>query len=422
MAKRNFNFNQSNEFNNIKQKTVSMNKDKNLVWLDPKSLIDDEENEYFYGNYQEDVKQLAESIKRDKFSEVIFAYKIAEGYKIRAGHRRKYAAISAGLNSVPVVLEQPPKNYYDRIIGLLDSNNNGREQLPLVLARTAAKYFEVIQDRRNNDAEYAEQVKGIPTKDLVADKMGKSASLVSKYASLMKLIPVLQEKANNPDLSWSSFSLASSLSNEKQELLNEIIDYEIEEHDITYIKRGFLNSVISDLKDDAYDTIEEYKCLTVRQQKVDAAMYNAEKIIDAIAEEGSSSNNSSNSNDSSSSSINTTQNIVNVITDREEAIAQNYAIEPQSNDMSLIEPDEKITEFINSTGEKNTNKSIYDFITPVSTNSVVKKSKRADTIRSSAISLTSLLDDDVLFTEEELLKVKPALIGLKRAIQNLIEE
>ncbi len=418
MAKRNFNFDQFNEFNNIKQKTVSMNKDKNLVWLDPKSLIDDEENEYFYGNYQEDVKQLAESIKRDKFSEVIFAYKIAEGYKIRAGHRRKYAAISAGLNSVPVVLEQPPKNYYDRIIGLLDSNNNSREQLPLVLARTAAKYFEVIQDRRNNDEEYAEQVKGIPTKDLVADKMGKSASLVSKYASLMKLIPVLQEKANNPDLSWSSFSLASSLGTEKQELLNSIIDYEIEEHDITYIKRGFLNSVIADLKDDAYDTIEEYKCLTVRQQKVDTAMYNAEKIIDAIAEESSSSSSSS----SSDNDTNFNQNTVIDITNEKESIAQTYAIDSQSNEPSPIEADDEISEFINTTGEKITNKTIYDFIAPASTNSVVKKSKRADNIRSSAISLTSLLDDDVLFTEDELLKVRPALIGLKRAIQKLIEE
>lgn len=416
MARRNFSFAQSNEFNNIKQKTVSMNKDKNLVWLDPKTLIDDEENEYFYGNYQEDVKQLAQSIKRDKFSEVIFAYKTPEGYKIRAGHRRKYAAISAGLDNVPVVLEQPPSNYYQRIIGLLDSNNNSRDQSPLVLARTAAKYFEVIQDRRNNEEEYAKEVKGIATKDLVADKMGKSPSLVSKYAALLKLIPVLQEKADNPEISWSTLSSASQLTDDKQELLNEIIDYEIEEHDITFIKRQFLKDVISELKNDAYDTLEEYKCLTVRQQKVNTAMHNVEKIIGEVEE--SSSNDSS-----SSSSENETSNIPHPVAEMNNSIVQAYAADSYNADSEILpKKSDEISEIINSIGDTPSEKTIFDFIAPPPINPVIKKSKRADSIRSSAISLTSLLDDDLAFSEEELLKVKPALISLKNAIKNIIGE
>lgn len=271
MGKRDFKLNISKEMQGIKQKTVEMNREKKLIWLNPNILLDDEDNEFFYGDYQNDVDMLSRSIKRDGFNEVIFAYKVGEQYKIRAGHRRKYAAIKAGVDLVPVVLESAPKTDFERVIGLLDANNNKREDKPMILAKTAARYFELIQARRNEDEEYAKEVKGIATKDLVADKMGKSSGQVSKYASLMKLIPALQEKADDENYSWSALCSASVLSEEKQALVNDIIDYAVSEYGYGIVKREWLNEIISEVKTELYTTLEEYNCLTVRQQKEDFA-------------------------------------------------------------------------------------------------------------------------------------------------------
>lgn len=274
MAKRDFRLNISKEMQSIQQKTVEMNKDKKLVWLNPNELLDDEDNEFFYGDFKNDVETLARSIKRDGFNEIIFAYKVGEQYKIRSGHRRKYAAIQAEVTLVPVVLEAAPKTDYDRIIRLLDANNNKREDKPMIMAKTAARYFELIQARRSEDEEYAKEVRGIATKDLVADKMGKSSALVSMYAALMKLIPELQKKADDENYSWSALGLAAVLPENKQRLVNEIIEYEVEQNGAEAIKSAWLKKVIRELKDEQYVTLEDYKCQTVRQQVVDTANQN----------------------------------------------------------------------------------------------------------------------------------------------------
>lgn len=389
MAARSFNF-KSNELAGLKNKASDLSNDKRLIYVNPKSLIDDEENEYFYENYKEDIENLAASIKHDRFTEVICAYKTEEGYKIRAGHRRKYAAIMAGLESVPVVVEQPPKSYYDRMIGLMDSNNNNREQTPMVLGRTAAKYFEIIQERRANDEEYAEKVKGIATKDLVAEKMAKSASLVSKYARLVKLIPALQEKADMSDYSWSALSSAAQLDEIKQELLNDIINYEVEEHDTNYIKRDFLEKVISELKSDLYETVEEYKCVTVRQEKVDTATENfnsavedVQNILDRIAEEGGSAETEAKEAEEGSST-----GIGHSFT---KEFAEENGMEEEANVFSY----------------KSTRQS--------------RKMKREENIRSAAYSLVSLLDVDVPFEKAELDLMRASLFTLQEKIKKLYE-
>lgn len=408
---RTFNF-KSTELAGLKNKAADLSNDKKLIYVNPKTLIDDEENQYFYDNYQEDIEQLAQSIKRDKFTEVIFAYKTPEGYKIRAGHRRKYAAIKAGLESVPVVLEQPPKNYYERMIGLMDSNNNNREQTPMVIAKTSAKYFEIIQDRRTNDAEYAEKVKGIPTKELVADKMGKSSSIVSKYARLMKLIPELQIKADNPAIAWSTLSSASTLDESKQILLNDIIEYEISEHDISYIKRNFLESIINDLKENVYDTLESYKCVTVTQSQieVDAIPEVAEVVLNETTTEEINSENAATKD---------MQNLLAHLVGESSSGNNEIIKESPLVEQGSIEEDmgQKFTkEYAQENGlveEKN----IYDYksVRPS------RKSKRDETIRNTALSLVSLLKDDTPLEAEELENTKPYLIALQEELNRILQ-
>ena len=371
-GKRDFKFGLSQEMKNIQQKTVEMNKDKKLVWMDPKTLLDDEQNTELYGDFQNDVETLASSMKMDGFNEVIFAYKLGEQYKIRSGHRRKYAAIKAGVESVPVVLEPAPKSEYERMVRLLDSNNNKRDDKPMVMARTAAAYFELIQDRRRDDKEYAEKVKGIATKDLVADKMGKSAALVSRYQALTKLIPELQEKADDENFSWSALSSAGSLSPEKQLVINEIIDFMVEKEGHAFIKRDWLNKLIGDLKEGVFDTAEEYKCLTVRQEIVDVATANFEGALED------------------------TEKLLESLKTEEESSAENTAEELPVEEGS-------------STAQKPTDRK-------------TKKHTRAESIRNSAISLMSLLEDEDKMTEEEIKLVRSSLVGLRSAINKLVGE
>lgn len=401
-----------NEMKNIQQKTAEMNGDKKLIWLDPHILIDDEKNEEFYGNFREDVDTLAQSIMIDGFDGVIIAYKVGDEYHIKAGHRRKYAAIKAELKSVPVVLVKAPKTEYERIIGLLDSNNNKRDDTPMILAKTAAAYFDVIQDRRKNDEEYAEKVKGIPTKKLVADKMGKSASTVSFYASLLKLIPELQEKANSEKYAWSAFIPATSLDTEKQKIVNEIIDYEVTEHEseeedaqaYSKIDKAFIQNIINELKEDMFNSLEEYKCLTIRQQKVDEANANIEVYL-----------HETDLNNDHSENL-----IAKEIEESSRGISSTYINNTDPIQTELVEE--------SSSGEINYNDTDYNDISDKTLGDYTEpkkqtkeKSNRTETIRSRAILLTSLIEEQGELTEEELKYLRGSLIGLRSAISTLID-
>ena len=60
--------------------------------------------------------------------------------------------------------------------------------------------------------------------------------------------------------------------------------------------------------------------------------------------------------------------------------------------------------------------------TPRTTDRKTKKHTRAESIRNSAISLISLLEDEDKMTEEEIKLIRSSLIGLRYAINRLVGE
>lgn len=200
-----------------------------LLYLPDDMLLDDPDNVEIYG--QGDVEALAQDIMKNGFQGVILAYKHEDKYRIESGHRRRAAARMAKLPLYPVVETEPPKTEWERILRLNRANTHGRKYSPLVTARMAQSLFEAYTEKVNYRKEnnLIEEGEITSINELVAQDLEIDSKTVSKYRALLNLIPELQMLADEK-VAWSALSSASTLKEEYQKRLLELINERYEKN------------------------------------------------------------------------------------------------------------------------------------------------------------------------------------------------
>lgn len=204
-----------------------------LRFLRDQDLVDDPDNITVYGSeYQ--IDNLAEVMKEYGFQGVILAYPIEGGkYRIESGHRRRLAARKAGIETIPVLETVPPKTEYERKRRLFGANLLERDKNPIITAKVADNLYYTFRDefeyKRENDLLDKDEAGNIIESGDIIKKvsgfMGLDVRTITKYRTLLKLIPKLQEMAASKEYSWTALTDAVTLSQEKQEeLVSDILN------------------------------------------------------------------------------------------------------------------------------------------------------------------------------------------------------
>lgn len=224
--------------------------------LPVKELKDNPDNEYLFGMEQSDIEHTTVGIKKNGFKGAINVYSCPDGsYEVYSGHIRKYAAIEAGLETIPCLVEPEPEETIKRR-QLLGANLYGRNKIqsdnPILIARQIHYHRETLE---------MEGFKG-DTREQIAVDFRISDSQVYKYETLLKLEPDLQDLAAERKAPWSILYTAKSFSKTEQEQLAAMINEASESSKESVTKRevkDFMNSILSKKPVNGQMNIEDYE-------------------------------------------------------------------------------------------------------------------------------------------------------------------
>ena len=158
--------------------------------------------------------ELVESVKANGILEPAIARKRDDGdFELISGHRRKHAAVLAGLKDMPVFV----RDYTDdeATIVMVDANFQREEILPSEKARSY---------KMKNDALKHQGKKGDKfTIDIMAEQSKESAVTIKKYIALTRLIPALLDRVDAGEIKKTQGYELSFLTKSEQEDIEEII-------------------------------------------------------------------------------------------------------------------------------------------------------------------------------------------------------
>ena len=242
-----------------------------LRFLRDQDLVDDPDNITVYGNeYQ--IDNLAEVMKEYGFQGVILAYPIEGGkYRIESGHRRRLAARKAGIETIPVLETVPPKTEYERKRRLFGANLLERDKNPIITAKVAYNLYYTFRDeyeykRKNDLLDKDEAGNIIESGDIikkVSGFMGLDVRTITKYRTLLKLIPKLQEMAASKEYSWTALTDAVTLSDQKQEEL--VCDIQNEPEPVT---KTWIIKKCRELKQEEIENDQKKKAQEIEQTNI----------------------------------------------------------------------------------------------------------------------------------------------------------
>lgn len=151
------------------------------------------------------------------------------GYEIIAGHRRKRACELAGLDSMPVIV----RNLDDdaATIIMVDSNLQRENILPSERAQAYKMKLDALKRQAGrpsleNGGHVGHNLRGIKTRDLVAEQSDDSARTIQRYIRLTELSPELQQMVDDRQIGMTPAVEISYLKPEEQSMLISTMDSE----------------------------------------------------------------------------------------------------------------------------------------------------------------------------------------------------
>lgn len=141
------------------------------------------------------------------------------GYEIIAGHRRRHAAMLAGLEEVPAILMECDNQTFD--ILMVDSNLNRPELLPSELAFAYKIKMEALKHKGKKlpGGESAKQVGG---------EMGKSDRTIRRFIRLTMLIPDILHMVDDKRISLTiAYDLTFLEGTEQYKLYEILTEYKV---------------------------------------------------------------------------------------------------------------------------------------------------------------------------------------------------
>ena len=146
-----------------------------------------------------------------------------DGYEIISGHRRKYAAKLAGLDTLPVIVRQMSDDA--AVILMVDSNLQREHILPSERALAYKMKLEAIKNQgARSDLTSAQVGRKLEAADIVGQEAGDSRNQVRRFIRLTNLIPELLDMVDEKKISFNPAVELSYLDESQQRAFLEAMD------------------------------------------------------------------------------------------------------------------------------------------------------------------------------------------------------
>lgn len=221
--------------------------DVDLIDLNP-------DNEDVFGYAELDY--LAESMKEDGFNGAIEVYAKKDGrYEISSGHRRYLAAKNNGMTKIPCIVSEDTDDI-TKAKRLIMSNVHHRKMSPLRWAKAIDYYDKHVLSV--GDKDYTGK-----KRDELARRFNMSATSVHRYTSLLKLIPELQQYADQLNFPYYNFNSITTLSTKEQTEVYEILKGMSENGDLSSLSKVIIDQAVQRY----LKTQEEKKNRTIKDEE-----------------------------------------------------------------------------------------------------------------------------------------------------------
>lgn len=224
-----------------------------IVDLDTNLIDPDPDNDQIFNMRK--IERLATSMDKYGFKGAVEVFQKPDGrYQLIAGHRRWLSNKKTGNPITPSIIFPAPENDADRVEQLLDSNLNNRDFTPLDYARAIRAYIDKVLTPRGQQND---------SRKKCADYFGISETQIQRYLSILKMIPELQELAENPEFPYSAFTTAATLEKEDQHDLYKRVIKEREMNTDKYISKKRIEQMIISIKQE-----KNYKLTKKQREKI----------------------------------------------------------------------------------------------------------------------------------------------------------
>ena len=149
------------------------------------------------------------------------------GYEIISGHRRQHAAQLAGMKTLPVIVRQLDDD--QAILQMVESNLQRETIRPSERAFAYKMKMEVLKHQGARTdltlSQVGQKLRGVTSRDLVAQEAGDNARNIQRYIRLTHLIPELLELVDQKKISFNPAVELSYLTDaEQRDFLQAIED------------------------------------------------------------------------------------------------------------------------------------------------------------------------------------------------------
>ena len=160
------------------------------------SQIDDFKDHPFLVNDDDELKQLANSIKENGLlNPIIVRPKKNERYELISGHRRKLASQLNGMNEIDAFIKE--LNDDEATIFMVDSNMYRERILPSERAFAYKMKLEAIKHQGKKLDTSTPQLSKLRSDEIIARENGESREKVRRYVRLTYLIPEILKLVDN---------------------------------------------------------------------------------------------------------------------------------------------------------------------------------------------------------------------------------
>ena len=265
-----------------------------IVTLNP-AEISDFPNHPFKVKQDDDMAEMVESIK--KYGVLVPALvrpKEDGGYEMVAGHRRKFAAVLAGIAEIPCIVRSLTDD--EATIVMVDSNLQREKILPSEKAFAYKMKLDAMKRQagrpsKENSVPVGQNFEGKTSRELLAAKSPDSNTQIQRYIRLTELILSVLQMVDDGKIAFRPAVELSYLSKEQQQALFETMECE----DCTpslaqaikmkeFSREGKLTDevILSIMQEEKPNQKEQFKMPKERISKYFAPGTPAQKIEDTI--------------------------------------------------------------------------------------------------------------------------------------------
>ena len=260
----------------------------------PLDEISDFPDHPFQVRMDEDMTDLADSIKSHGVLVPALVRPVGDGYQMVAGHRRKAASELAGAETLPCIVRDMTDD--EAIIVMVDSNLQREKILPSEKAFAYKMKLEAMKRQQGTRTDLTsatplQKTAGKTSREILAEQSGESHEQIRKYIRLTSLIPELLSLVDENKIAMRPAVELSYLSPDEQAALHETMESE----DCTpshaqarkmrkFTADGKLNPdvILSIIQEEKPNQVEQFKIPKERISRFFTPGTPAQKIEDTI--------------------------------------------------------------------------------------------------------------------------------------------